>query len=118
MQLIENKLSNDKTILIEVPSDSIDGKIGKGKKALDIADMAFDLLIQNEITEYCNILVSAFEKLKNQSISPKKASVEFGIQGSAEGNIYLAKIAGQANFKIVLEWELSESQPIAKIKHS
>ena len=62
--------------------------------------------MQNEITEYCNILIGAFEKVKNLPIPPKKAQAEFGLQCSAEGNVYITKISGQANFKISFEWEL------------
>jgi hypothetical protein len=110
MPVIEKKLSSGKTIFIEVPQDSGDGKVGKIKKTIEYVDEAFDKLIQNEITEYCNILVGAFEGLKKQAIPPKKANAEFGLQGSAEGNVYLAKISAQANFKVSLEWELSPAQ--------
>ena len=106
MPIIEKKLSNGKTVFIEVASESGDGKISKFKKAMESVDDAFDKLVQNEITEYCNILIGAFEDLKKQAIPPKKANAEFGIQGGAEGNIYLAKISAQANFKVSLEWEL------------
>lgn len=115
MPLIPKQLSNGRTIFIEVSSTSAEGKIGKGNKVLEVIDEAFDTLVQNEITEYCNILIGAFENLKKQPIPPKKANVEFGIQGSAEGNVYLAKIAGQANFKISLEWDLSESAPVVRV---
>jgi len=107
MPIIEKKLSNGKTVFIEVSSDSGDGKVSKVKKAMESVDEAFDKLVQNEITEYCNILVGAFEDLKKQAIPPKKVNAEFGLQGSAEGNVYLAKISAQANFKVSLEWELS-----------
>jgi len=107
MPIIEKKLSNGKTVFIEVSSDSSDGKVSKVKKTMEFVDEAFDKLVQNEITEYCNILVGAFEDLKKQAIPPKKANAEFGLQGSAEGNVYLAKISAQANFKVSLEWELS-----------
>lgn len=108
MPIVEKKISNGKKVFVEISSASGDGKVGKAKKAIQAVDEAFDKLIQNEITEYCNILVGAFENLKKQPIPPKKANAEFGIQGGVEGNVYLAKIAAQANFKISLEWNLSE----------
>jgi hypothetical protein len=106
MPLIQKKLSSGKIVMIEVSSISEDNKISKDKKVMQMIDEAFDKLVQNEITEYSSILVGAFENLKQQPIPPKKASAEFGLQVSGEGNVYLAKIAAQANFKVLIEWEL------------
>jgi hypothetical protein len=107
MKVIPKKLSNGKTIYIEVTSYSeSEGKVGKLMDALDVVDQAFDHLVQNEITEYCNILIGAFENVKGLPIPPKKAQAEFGLQCNGEGNVYIAKISAQANFKIAFEWEL------------
>lgn len=116
MPIVSRKLSNGKIVRIEVSSASEDGKVNK-EKTLEMLDKAFDRIVQNEIIEYCNILVGAFEQLKEQSIPPKKAHAEFGIQGSAEGNVYLAKIAAQANFKVCLEWDLSDDSSLSNSEH-
>jgi hypothetical protein len=38
-----------------------------------------------------------------------KANTEFGLQFNGEGNVYVAKVGAQANFKITFEWEFQES---------
>lgn len=112
MKIINKKLSSGNVVLIEVADYSNNGKIGKEKKVLDNIDEAFDRLIQNEIIEYCKIIEGAFIKLKNDAIHPKKATAEFGLQTNLEGNIYLAKMAAQANFKIVVEWDLTANNDL------
>lgn len=96
--------SDDDSALIQVSTDSGDGKIGVSK-ITEIADKYFSEIVQNEIVEYCKILTSSFEKLKLQSVPPKKVAAEFGIQATGEGDVYLAKVSANANFKISIEWE-------------
>lgn len=109
MAIIETTLSNGKKMLIEVSVGSGDCKISRSAgEVAKIFDKAFDKLVQNEIVQYCNILTGAFEEMKNQSIPPKKATAEFGIQAGGEGNVYLAKISAQANFKVSVEWDLND----------
>ncbi len=106
-QLVKMKLGESGTILVEVPEEEGIRRVGKVKKLLDAADQAFDRLVQNEIVENCKVLVGAFEQLKEQSLPPRKASAEFGLQFNTEGNIYVVKASGQASIKISVEWELS-----------
>ncbi len=108
MSIIKTKLSNGESVLIEVSTDSGDGKIGRIKEPIEIIDKEFDKFIQNQIIEHCSILVGSFEELKKQAVPPKKVTVEFGIQTNAEGNVYLAKISAQANFKISVEWNFEK----------
>lgn len=69
-------------------------------------DLSMDKLIQEQIVGHCKLLVDAFEQLKKETLSPKRANVEFGLQFNAEGNIYLAKVGGEASFRVSFEWEL------------
>jgi hypothetical protein len=43
--------------------------------------------------------------VKTQTIPPKKAQAEFGLQFNGEGNVYVAKVGAQSSFKISFEWE-------------
>jgi len=81
--------------------------MGKLEKVLDATDKAFDQLVQSTIVENCKVLVGAFEQLKGQTLRPKKATAEFGLQLTAEGNIYMVKASGQATIKVSLDWEIS-----------
>jgi hypothetical protein len=38
---------------------------------------------------------------------PTKATIEFGLNISLEGNVYLVKSTGQASIKITAEWQLT-----------
>jgi len=105
--LLEFQLG-DRTILVENIEEKNDYSKHRGENegVIKKLDKAFDTLIQNEIIEHCRILSSAFEQLKEQDISPKKATAEFGLQFNAEGNIYVAKISSQSSFKVSFEWEI------------
>lgn len=53
----------------------------------------------------CSSLVSSFRALE-PSTAPRKVTAEVGIQLGAEGSLFVTKTSAQANFKLVLEWEL------------
>lgn len=113
-QLIEMKM-RDSTILIETTeeieeSNKYDGYYKEGQrgnkeKVLSKIDRALDTVIQKQIVEHYKMLIGAFEQVKTQSIPPKKARAEFGLQFNGEGNVYVAKVGAQSNFKISFEWE-------------
>ena len=112
-KLVRMKLG-ESTILVEAADDdappAADGAVRSlsvGDEVVDAVDKAYAALVQNEIVENCRTLVGAFEKLKEQSLTPTKGTAEFGLQFTGEGNIYLVKAAAQASIKITLEWQLS-----------
>ncbi len=70
-------------------------------------DKTMENIVQGEITNQCKILDGAFKKLKKENLLPKKANVEFGLQFTTEGNVYIAKLTGQSTFKISYEWEFT-----------
>ena len=78
----------------------------KRSRVLDRLDAGLDRVIQHQIIEHCKLLEGAFEELGKHSIPPSKASAEFGLQVNGEGNVFVAKVAGQASFKIAFEWSL------------
>jgi len=106
-QLIKMKLGDQGTILVEVQEEKGLQPVGRTQKIVEATEKAFDKLVQNRIIENCNVLVKAFKQMKEQSILPRKASAEFGLQFNSGGDIYLVKASGQANFKICIEWEFS-----------
>lgn len=117
-ELVQMKMG-DGTILVEVTEKgktTVDysghyqeGTRGDDDKVLTKIDVALDKMIQNQIIEHCKMLVGAFEQVKTQSIVPKKAQAEFGLQFSGEGNVYVAKVGAQASFKISFEWEFPDN---------
>ncbi len=113
-ELVQMKMGQG-TILVEVAEKAVasksydghyeEGDRGSEEKVLAKIDQALDKVIQNQIVEHCTMLVGTFEQLQEQEIAPKKAQVEFGLQFSGEGNVYVAKVGAQASFKISFEWE-------------
>ena len=64
------------------------------------------------IVDMSRIMIGAFENLdeskvksSKKAIIPAKATLEFGICFSAEGNMYVVKAAGEASLKVSVEWE-------------
>lgn len=107
---IEMKLGKG-TILIETTGIGAKKttRSGMEKDVTTKIDKAFDKIITHKIVEQCKMLSNTFAKLKEEGILPKKANTEFGFQFNGEGNVYVAKVGAQANFKITFEWEFQES---------
>ncbi len=104
-QFIEMKLGKG-TVLVEVAEkDDAVYRSDEDEKVLKKLDQVLDNVIQQQIVEHCKILVGAFGQLKDQSMTPKKAHAEFGLQFNAEGNVYVAKIGAESSFKVAFEWE-------------
>ena len=106
-KLVKMKLGNS-TILVEAADDD-QRLFSAGDEVLGAANKAYETLVQNEIVENCRVLVGAFEKLKEQSLVPTKGTAEFGLQFTAEGDIYLVKVSAQASITVTLEWQLSSA---------
>jgi inner membrane protein involved in colicin E2 resistance len=107
---IEMKLGED-TILIETTGMEAKKttRSGMEKDVTTKIGRAFDKIFANKIVEQCKMLSNTFAKLKEEGILPKKVNTEFGLQFNGEGNVYVAKVGAQANFKITFEWEFQES---------
>ena len=118
-KLVQMKLGNS-TVLVEAPDDvqSIGGGDTRlsivGDDVIDALDKTYDELVQNEIVENCRVLTLAFDKLREQSIAPSKATAEFGLQFTGEGNIYLVKASAQASITITVEWQLAPASGAAE----
>lgn len=108
---------NGRYVWVEV-SESASPSVGAHKagavgKMFASVNEVFDKVVQNEIVENCTMLAGAFEELRSQSSPPTKATVEFGLELSGEGNIYLVKSAVAASIKVSVEWNF-EAVPAAK----
>jgi hypothetical protein len=105
-QLVKMKIGNSGTILIEVSEEDIGfEKTSRGTDVIKEVDEAFDAVIQHEIVENCRVLLGAFDQLKRQALPPAKATAEFGLKFTAEGNVYVVKTTAEASFKVSIEWQ-------------
>ena len=60
----------------------------------------FDKLLEN-IKPFCESIIYNFQSLIQK---PSSASAEFGLNVTAEGNVFVVKASGQATLKITLNW--------------
>jgi hypothetical protein len=114
-QLVKMPYGNGKSILIEVQ----DAGVKEVEELGRTTDKAVNEVSQNleavsvTIVETSQILMGAFQSAATfpttgqakPSLMPEKAILEFGIRFSAEGNIYLAKVSGDATLKATIEWK-------------
>lgn len=62
--------------------------------------------LTNSVKAFCGHIMSSFRDL-GEGAQPTKATIEFGLNISLEGNVYLVKTSGQASIKITAEWQLA-----------
>lgn len=70
------------------------------QQATGFSEKEFDKLLQ-KVKPFCEAIVDNFQTL---STKPNSASAEFGLNITAEGNIFIVKASGQATLKITLNW--------------
>jgi hypothetical protein len=71
-----------------------------GERAVATAD---DLAAS--IRGFCERVVGGFQDVA-ENLRPQRASVEFGLGISVEGNVYVVKGTGTASVKVTAEWDL------------
>ncbi len=101
-----------RTILVEVEHAEGEGvkSLVSNEDVIEKFDQTFDALIQNEIVQNCKVLVGAFQELATLPLKPKTAHVEFGLQFTAEGNIYVVKSSAQASYTVSFDWDFSDTK--------
>ena len=72
----------------------------------DVAQKA--LVVAQELTgsikDFCEHAIISFREL-NDDTRPTRATIAFGLNVSAEGNVYVVKGIGAASINITAEWE-------------
>jgi Trypsin-co-occurring domain 1 len=88
-----------------VPGGSAIEEAAAGK---DAATRAVDAAraLSDSIHSFCERTVSAFKEMAHDR-QPAKATVEFGVNISAEGNVYVVKGTAEATVTISAEWNFS-----------
>jgi hypothetical protein len=97
--LVDLKTSSDNETLFFIESTEVEGS-SKVQQATGFSDKQFDKLLQ-KIKPFCDSIIDNFQTL---STKPDSASAEFGLNITAEGNIFIVKASGQATLKITLNW--------------
>lgn len=112
---------NGKTILIQVNGPITTGEIQEltnRHETEPIVAVSQNLeTVSTTIVEISQVMVGAFEKVASGSsqtrkerdpLVPTKATLEFGVNFTAEGCIYIAKATLEAALKVSIEWDFSK----------
>lgn len=103
--LIPVRLSDQTTIYIEgSESAPAPGKTTiQEASALDAAEKALDTgqQLSESVKSFCAVIVKSMSEL---AAKPSKVSLEFGLNISLEGNVYVVKTTGEASIRITAEW--------------
>ena len=117
--------SNDQSVLrFEV--DDIDGFVSNESAVEELAGIKSDAIgnvelqaevISTTIVDIASFMIDAFDSIavvsneraknKHSIVLPTDATLEFGISFTASGNIYIVKASGEANLKIIVNWNIN-----------
>lgn len=107
------QLDESTTIYVEAaePTVLVDGSgIQEAASLADAADRAVATAedLAASIRSFCERIVSGFHDAKEE-LRPQRASVEFGLDVSVEGNVYVVKGTGSASVRVTAEWDLGSA---------
>jgi Trypsin-co-occurring domain 1 len=106
-KIIELDAGNGETILVavEVPEVSVGRVAAPSDIAIEKVDRNFDT-VRDLIIRGCRPITQAFRALQKES-QPAFAEVEFGINFTAKGSVYVVESTGQASLKVKITWNLA-----------
>lgn len=94
-------------VAVEVPEGAVTRITKSGELPIEKVDQKFDDL-KEVILRSCRPLTKAFQVLHQQG-QAASAEVEFGLNFTAKGNIYLVESASEAALKVKVNWNLQAS---------
>lgn len=106
-KLIELDAGDGKTILVavEVPEISVGRVSAPGDVVIEKVDSSFSA-VKDLIIRGCRPITQAFQVLQKES-QPATAEVEFGVNFTAKGSVYVVESTGQASLKVKITWSLA-----------
>ena len=105
-KLIELDAGDGGTILVavDIPEASVGRVSTTGELPMEKVDRSFDA-VKDLIIRGCRPITQAFKVLQKES-QPVSAEVEFGINFTAKGSVYVVESTGQASLKVKITWNL------------
>jgi NTP-dependent ternary system trypsin peptidase co-occuring protein len=98
-KLLELTSSNDDSSSFLIESTEIED-YDSVQQASGHIEKEFDKLLER-VKPFCESILNNFQSLSHK---PSSASAEFGLNVTAEGNVFVVKASGQATLKITLNW--------------
>lgn len=107
-KLLELDTEDGGTILVavDVPESAVAPVSLNAELPIERVERTFDS-VKDLIVRGCRPLTQAFRQLHEET-QAVNAEVEFGINFTAKGNIYLVESTGQASLKIKVSWNLAQ----------
>jgi Trypsin-co-occurring domain 1 len=108
-QLVPMTFEDGTTLYVEAvdslprPGASAIQEAGAGDVAARAVETAREL--GDSIKAFSSRVVGSLNEL-GVAARPTRATIEFGVNVSVEGNVYVVKGAGEASIRVVAEWEL------------
>jgi hypothetical protein len=100
--LLNVGLADGGSVLVEVEEPSA-GPVTRGGRAADAVVSAGETLEQ--VLERLGPVVKGIvSQLRAAADWPDEVEVEFGVKLSSDANVIVARMAGEANFRIALRW--------------
>lgn len=111
-KLIELDAGDGSTILVavEVPEISVGRVSAPNDIPIEKVDKSFSA-VKDLIIRGCRPITEAFRALQKES-QPVSAEVEFGVNFTAKGSVYVVESTGQASLKVKITWNLAPEKNI------
>jgi Trypsin-co-occurring domain 1 len=106
-EILELNAEEGQTILVavDIPEEAVDWVVTPGEPPMKKLNRNFEE-VKDAIVRGCRPLSQAFEQLRHE-MHATDAEVEFGINFTSKGNIYLAESPDIASIKVKVTWNLS-----------
>ncbi|MEH1934309.1 MAG: CU044_2847 family protein [Nostoc sp.] len=106
-KLLELNTEDGGTILVavELPDASVVRVSPTGELPIEKVEANFDA-IKDLIVRGCRPITKAFRTLQQES-QPVSGEVEFGVNFTAKGSVYVVESTGQASLKVKITWKLA-----------
>ena len=109
-KLLELNTEDGSTILVavELPEASVGRVSPTGELPIEKVEANFDA-VKDLIVRGCRPITKAFRTLQQES-QPVSAEVEFGVNFTARGSVYVVESTGQASLKVKITWKLASEE--------
>lgn len=105
--LLEFKTAGGEAVLVEVAETS--GPVtrgGRGEAVISAGESLEHILGRLGPTVH-----GIVEHLRSAPSAPDEVEVEFGVKLSADSNVIISRVGGEANFRIALKWSDPGREP-------
>lgn len=95
-------------VAVELPDASVVRVSPTGELPIEKVEANFDA-VKDLIVRGCRPITKAFRTLQQES-QPVSGEVEFGVNFTAKGSVYVVESTGQASLKVKITWKLTPEE--------